>query len=243
MIARKGTAMTARMTFRPESCRAAAGRPARSWRPAGSRNGSGGRTTPSGNRNRRRLPTASAGSTARGRCRGVSPRSRPSSKASAPTASTSPCCSGWGAPASRRRCSGRFFGAADGFLDLAVLDSTDPGAVLARAERLDLKRSLFIVSTKSGGNGRDLLLHEVFLQPRCGDARGGRGGKALSRDHRSRERPGGSRRRAPFPPRLPQRPGNRRPLFGPLLLRPRPGGTARDGCRATVRAGRCGSRM
>ncbi|MDA8124593.1 MAG: glucose-6-phosphate isomerase [Deltaproteobacteria bacterium] len=45
----------------------------------------------------------------------------------------------------------RIFGVADGFLDLAVLDSTDPGAVLDRAGRLDLKRSLFIVSTKSGG--------------------------------------------------------------------------------------------
>jgi glucose-6-phosphate isomerase len=45
----------------------------------------------------------------------------------------------------------KIFGAADGFLDLAVLDSTDPGAVLARAERLDLRRTLFVVSTKSGG--------------------------------------------------------------------------------------------
>jgi glucose-6-phosphate isomerase len=45
----------------------------------------------------------------------------------------------------------RVFGVADGFLDLAVLDSTDPGAVLDYAGRLDLKRTLFIVSTKSGG--------------------------------------------------------------------------------------------
>ncbi len=45
----------------------------------------------------------------------------------------------------------RIFGTADGFLDLAVLDSTDPGAVLDRAGRLDLERTLFIVSTKSGG--------------------------------------------------------------------------------------------
>jgi glucose-6-phosphate isomerase len=45
----------------------------------------------------------------------------------------------------------KVFGVADGFLDLAVLDSTDPGAVLDYAERLDLKRTLFIVSTKSGG--------------------------------------------------------------------------------------------
>ncbi|MCX5819627.1 MAG: glucose-6-phosphate isomerase [Deltaproteobacteria bacterium] len=45
----------------------------------------------------------------------------------------------------------KVFGKAEGFLDLAVLDSTDPGAVLARAEGLDLRRTLFIVSTKSGG--------------------------------------------------------------------------------------------
>jgi glucose-6-phosphate isomerase len=45
----------------------------------------------------------------------------------------------------------KIFGRAKRFLDLAVLDSTDPGAVLDTAERLDLKRTLFIVSTKSGG--------------------------------------------------------------------------------------------
>ena len=45
----------------------------------------------------------------------------------------------------------RVFGAAGGFPDLAVLDSTDPGAVLGFAERLDLRRTLFVVSTKSGG--------------------------------------------------------------------------------------------
>ncbi len=45
----------------------------------------------------------------------------------------------------------RVFGVADGFPDLDVLDSTDPGAVLDHAGRLDLKRTLFIVSTKSGG--------------------------------------------------------------------------------------------
>ena len=45
----------------------------------------------------------------------------------------------------------KVFGRKAGFLDLAVIDSTDPGAVLDRAEGLDLKRTLFIVSTKSGG--------------------------------------------------------------------------------------------
>jgi transaldolase/glucose-6-phosphate isomerase len=43
------------------------------------------------------------------------------------------------------------FGVAPGFLDLAVLDSTDPGAVLEYTRQLDPARTLYIVSTKSGG--------------------------------------------------------------------------------------------
>ncbi len=43
------------------------------------------------------------------------------------------------------------FGVAKGYLDLAVLDSTDPAAVLAAEARGDLARTLFIVSSKSGG--------------------------------------------------------------------------------------------
>jgi len=56
----------------------------------------------------------------------------------------------------------KVFGAADGFLDLAVLDSTDPGAVLAFAERLDLGRTLFIVSTKSGGTVETFSFMKYF---------------------------------------------------------------------------------
>jgi glucose-6-phosphate isomerase len=47
-------------------------------------------------------------------------------------------------------------------LDLAVLDSTDPGAVLAEAERLDLSKTLFIVSTKSGGTVETLSFFKFF---------------------------------------------------------------------------------
>jgi transaldolase/glucose-6-phosphate isomerase len=43
------------------------------------------------------------------------------------------------------------FGVKDGYLNLAVLDSTDPGAVLQYSRELDPTRTLFIVSTKSGG--------------------------------------------------------------------------------------------
>ena len=54
------------------------------------------------------------------------------------------------------------FGSREGYLDLAVLDSTDPGAVLAQVERLDLKRTLFIVATKSGGTVETLSFFKFF---------------------------------------------------------------------------------
>ncbi len=53
-------------------------------------------------------------------------------------------------------------GVKEGYLDLAVLDSTDPGAVLAHTERLDLSRTLFIVATKSGGTVETLSFFKFF---------------------------------------------------------------------------------
>jgi transaldolase/glucose-6-phosphate isomerase len=54
------------------------------------------------------------------------------------------------------------FGVKDGFLDLAVLDSTVPGAVAAHAERLDPQRTLVIVSTKSGTTVETLSFFKFF---------------------------------------------------------------------------------
>jgi len=54
------------------------------------------------------------------------------------------------------------FGVKDGYLDLAVLDSTDPGAVLAHAKRLEMERTLFIVATKSGSTVETLSLFKFF---------------------------------------------------------------------------------
>ncbi len=54
------------------------------------------------------------------------------------------------------------FGVADGYLDLAVLDSTDPGAVLEYDRQLDLARTLFIVSTKSGGTVETFSFFKYF---------------------------------------------------------------------------------
>lgn len=47
-------------------------------------------------------------------------------------------------------------------LQLAVLDSTAPGAVLAQAERLDPARTLFIVATKSGTTVETLSFFKYF---------------------------------------------------------------------------------
>jgi len=54
------------------------------------------------------------------------------------------------------------FGGKQGYLDLAVLDSTVPGAVLSHAARLDPSRTLFIVSTKSGTTVETLSFFKYF---------------------------------------------------------------------------------
>ena len=54
------------------------------------------------------------------------------------------------------------FGVKDGYLDLAVLDTTDPDTIYARAASLDLAKTLFIVSTKSGGTVETISLFKYF---------------------------------------------------------------------------------
>lgn len=56
----------------------------------------------------------------------------------------------------------RTFGVQPGYLHLDVLDSTDAGAVLAYAQRLDFGKTLFIVSTKSGGTVETLSFFKYF---------------------------------------------------------------------------------
>ena len=50
----------------------------------------------------------------------------------------------------------------EGYPSLAVLDSTDPEAVLDHAEGLDLSRTLFVVSTKSGGTVETFSFFKFF---------------------------------------------------------------------------------
>jgi glucose-6-phosphate isomerase len=56
----------------------------------------------------------------------------------------------------------RSFGARHGYLGLEVLDSTHPQAVQALAQRLDPEKTLYIVSTKSGGTVETFSFMKFF---------------------------------------------------------------------------------
>jgi len=65
----------------------------------------------------------------------------------------------------------------DGGLRLDVLDSTDPGAVAARTRECDLRRTLFIVSTKSGGTVETLSFFKHFYNLVAAEAGAERAGE------------------------------------------------------------------
>jgi transaldolase / glucose-6-phosphate isomerase len=69
----------------------------------------------------------------------------------------------------------RTFGDLEGALRLHVLDSTDPAAVAALERRLDLERSMFVVSSKSGGT-IETLSHFRYFHARMRDVLGDRAG-------------------------------------------------------------------
>ena len=54
------------------------------------------------------------------------------------------------------------FGVANNGLDLSVLDTTDPAAILSRTQQLEYEKTLFIVATKSGGTVETLSLFRYF---------------------------------------------------------------------------------
>ncbi len=54
------------------------------------------------------------------------------------------------------------FGVEEGYLDLAVLDSTYPDSVLEKAKQFDPEKTLYIVSTKSGGTVETLSFMKFF---------------------------------------------------------------------------------
>ncbi|MGD0997638.1 MAG: glucose-6-phosphate isomerase [Thermoleophilia bacterium] len=71
----------------------------------------------------------------------------------------------------------RTFGVAEGFLDLRICDSTDPAAVRAVEAAVDFERTLFVVSSKSGGTTETASFHAYFqgrLRELLGDDAAGR---------------------------------------------------------------------
>ena len=54
------------------------------------------------------------------------------------------------------------FGVKEGYLNLAVLDSTHPEAVKEFSDKLDVEKTLFIVSTKSGGTVETISFMKYF---------------------------------------------------------------------------------
>src|SRR6266542_1409334 len=58
----------------------------------------------------------------------------------------------------------RTYGVRDGFLDLAVLDSTDPATILDLERRLPAEKTLYVVSTKSGTTTETLSFQRYFWQ-------------------------------------------------------------------------------
>jgi glucose-6-phosphate isomerase len=70
----------------------------------------------------------------------------------------------------------RLFGTGDGALELEVLDTTEPGTVAAAAARLDIDKTLFLVSSKSGTTAELVALFSYFYdraRRELGDARAG----------------------------------------------------------------------
>jgi glucose-6-phosphate isomerase len=69
------------------------------------------------------------------------------------------------------------FGVKKGYLDLAVLDSTHPGAVLEHAQKLDPAKTLYIVSTKSGGTVETFSFMKFFYNQTLAKVGKGKAGK------------------------------------------------------------------
>ncbi|MGQ9625418.1 MAG: hypothetical protein ACUVV0_00740 [Anaerolineae bacterium] len=70
------------------------------------------------------------------------------------------------------------FGSAPGHPPLTVLDTTDPASILNVEKNLDLAKTLFIVSSKSGDTIETLSLYEYFFA-RMQEEKGGRAGENL----------------------------------------------------------------
>ena len=113
------------------------------------------------------------------------------------------------------------FGRREGWPELVVLDSTLPAQIRQVADTIDVTRSLYVVSSKSGTTAEPNLLYRYFRE--LVQEAGGDGGRFVAitdpgsplEDMAKRER---------FQAGVPESAGRVRTLFGSELLRTRTGG-------------------
>ena len=78
------------------------------------------------------------------------------------------------------------FGRLNGFPALHVLDSTDPQQIRMQTDHLDLARTIFIVSSKSGNTLEPSILFQVLLRSRAANRPDELRRPPVHGDHRSR---------------------------------------------------------
>ena len=122
------------------------------------------------------------------------------------------------------------FARKNGFPKLHVLDSTDPAQVRAMENAVDIGKTLFIVSSKSGGTTEPNVMKDYFYDRVVEGHRQGQGRTSLHRGDRCRLIAGEGRDQAGFCPRLPWRADHRRALFGALPVWSRAGCRGRHRC-------------
>ena len=129
------------------------------------------------------------------------------------------------------------FGKIAGSPELFVLDSTDPAQVKAFEAKIDLAKTLFIVSSKSGSTLEPNIFKAYFFD-RVKQALGAdKAGEPLRGGDRPRLEPGEGGPGRGLPPRLSRRQDHRRALLRPVELRHGAGGGDGPGRGAAPRRG------
>ena len=144
------------------------------------------------------------------------------STTSARAASSRRCCSGWAARVSARRCSRSRSRLAEGLPRLRVLDSTDPQQIKTVEDELDLSKTLFFVSSKSGTTLEPNIFAAYFharVTELLGAEEAGRRFIAITDPGTPLEQ---LAERSRLPRRLPRLAVDRRTLLGALGLRDDP---------------------
>ena len=112
------------------------------------------------------------------------------------------------------------FGAAPGYPPVTVLDTTDPASILAVERTLDLPRTLFIVSSKSGTTIETIALFRYFAEKSRAITGSLRNFVAITDPRTPLEE---TARTAGILALLPEPARRRWALLGPVVLRSRPG--------------------